>query len=107
MNSIFINTSIISHKAENKVYFNILALGRLGVATTCSPGTSIILVAAAFVLLLRPSLVRLKIATAGKRVGILAFAWGEHLFFVRLFIPPTAIFSQIFLMRKYGCSSHR
>ena len=27
------------------------------------------------------SLVRLKIATLGKRVGILAFAWGEHLFF--------------------------
>ncbi len=53
------------------------------------------------------SLVRLKIATAGKRVGILAFVWGEHLFFVRLFIPPTAIFSQIFLMGKYGCSPHQ
>ena len=37
------------------------------------------------------SLVRLKIATLGKRVGILAFAWGEHLFFERLFVPPISL----------------
>ena len=37
------------------------------------------------------SLVRLKIATLGKRVGILAFSWGEHLFFERLFVPPISL----------------
>ena len=51
------------------------------------------------------SLVRLKIATLGKRVGILAFAWGEHLFFERLFLStnqPEALENFLFHLSSHG-----